>query len=78
MIKLYKNKYGRELRIGTTNTLYLINTNGCIGDETTNEDLWKSGYRIGFTRISRFFRKVGIFIFLATKEVGFPPNHQDL
>lgn len=63
-----RNAYGRELRIGWGNTLYLINLQGAIGEETTNEDLWNNGWRIGFTRISRYLKPFGIYLFLATRE----------
>ena len=53
-MKYIKTKYGNELRIGWGNTLYLLNLRGAIGEETSNEDLWNSGWRIGFTKISRF------------------------
>ena len=67
-MKYIKTKYGNELRIGWGNTLYLLNLRGAIGEETSNEDLWNSGWRIGFTKISRFLTWTGIYLFVATKE----------
>jgi hypothetical protein len=67
-MKLHKNKYGKELRFMFGKTIYIFNTSGAIGDETTNEDLWKNGWRIGFTSISRFIKIFGIYLFKATYE----------
>jgi hypothetical protein len=65
-MKLINNKYGKEVRVGFGNTIFLIN-GGAIGVETTNEDLWNSGWRIGFTPVSFLLKKIGIYLFMATK-----------
>lgn len=67
-MEIHKSKYGSELRINLNKKAVLIlNTHGQIGVETSNEDLWNSGWRLGFTPISRFFRVIGLYIFIATK-----------
>lgn len=66
IIEIHTNKYGKELRLYIGTTVYIVNLNGAIGVETTNEDLWNRGYRIGFTKISRFIKPLGIYLFKAT------------
>lgn len=69
MFKIHRNKHGKELRvILNARTLLIISTRGMIGEESSNEDLWFDGWRIGFTPISRFIRKIGFYLFIATKE----------
>lgn len=68
-MKKHTNKYGSELRIQFGRTIYILNLNGAIGVETTNEDLWNAGWRIGFSRISRFIKPLGIYLFKATYEI---------
>lgn len=65
----YKNEFGWELRFRFGNTIYILNLNGAIGDETSNQDLWRSGWRIGFTKISRFISPFGIYILKATYDI---------
>lgn len=70
-MKIWKhtNKYGSEIRIHVSKgRAYIVNLSGCIGDETSNSDLWNRGWRIGFAKYSRHIAKLGIYIFLATKE----------
>ncbi len=66
-MNIIKNQYGWEIRIGSSRTIYIINFHGSIGDETSNQDLWQAGYRIGFTRVSRYLKKLGVYLFIATK-----------
>ena len=56
------------MRIKIGSSIYIITTCPEIGEGTPVEDLWNAGYRIGFTRISRFIRPLGIYLFLATYE----------
>lgn len=67
MISYHKNEWGDEFRFRITrNRIYIVNLTGCIGADTSNEDLWWRGWTIGFSKISRFIRPLGIYIFLAT------------
>lgn len=63
-----KNTAQKEYRLRIGSTIYLVNFHGAIGVETTNEDLWNAGWRIGFTRISRYLKPFGIYLFKATYE----------
>jgi hypothetical protein len=67
-IKIFTNKYGKELRITLGKIIYIFNLSGAIGVGTTNEDLWNNGWRIGFTRLSRFIKLFGIYLLKATYE----------
>lgn len=66
-MKIVYSQFGTELRIGSSGTIYIVNLHGSIGDETSNQDLWQAGYRIGFTRFSRYLKMLGVYLFVATK-----------
>lgn len=69
MFEIHGKKYGKELRIIlNARTLLILSTRGTFGEQSSNEDLWFDGWRIGFTPISRFIRKIGFYLFIATKE----------